>query len=322
MWFTGGGSGARPIPTAMLLALNHLDPVLRVDHATKLYGNDVGVRDVTFNAHEGEVLGLLGPNGSGKTTLLRMMLGLLHITSGKIALFGVDVGRASPSVRARIGYLPGDLTLYDEQTVWQYLKFIGSLRRIDIDEAARAMCERLRLDPGRRIGDLSRGTKQKVALVQAFMHEPSLLLLDEPTSGLDPLVQREFDSLIDETRLRGATVILSSHILADVERLADRVAIMHAGRLVAIDDVSTLKSRFARRIELEFPEPVGIEHFTSLDGVTDVRAWGRRIICSVTGRETEILRTAVGLDVVSIRTHDPSLDEVFARIVEAPHGDA
>jgi ABC-2 type transport system ATP-binding protein len=306
----------------MLLTLNDVDPVLRVDHATKLYGKDVGVRDVTFNAHAGEVLGLLGPNGSGKTTLLRMMLGLLHITSGNIALFGVDVGRASPEVRSRIGYLPGDLTLYDEQTVRQYLKFIGSLRRVDVEEAAGAMCGRLHLDLDRRIGDLSRGTKQKVALVQAFMHEPSLLLLDEPTSGLDPLVQREFDSLIDETRLRGATVILSSHILADVERLADRVAIMHAGRLVAIDDVAALKARFARRIEFEFPEPVDIELFTRLEGVTDVQTRGRRIVCSVTGPETDVLRTAVSLNVTSIRTRDPGLDEVFARIIEAPHGEA
>jgi ABC-2 type transport system ATP-binding protein len=306
----------------MLLTLNHVDPVLRVDGATKMYGTEVGVRDVTFTAREGEVLGLLGPNGSGKTTLLRMMLGLLHITSGHIALFGVDVGRASPQVRSRVGYLPGDLTLYDEQTVWQYLRFIGSLRRTDIDESAADLCSRLHLDPRRRIGDLSRGTKQKVALVQAFMHRPSLLLLDEPTSGLDPLVQREFDSLVDETRLRGATVVLSSHVLADVERLADRVAIMHAGRLLAIDDVATLKSRFARRIDMEFPEPVDSGHFSQLDGVTDVQALGRRVVCTVTGRETDILRAAVALDVTSIRTHDPSLDEVFARIVEQRRGDA
>jgi ABC-2 type transport system ATP-binding protein len=305
----------------MLLTLNHVDPVLRVDHATKMYGSDVGVRDVTFTAREGEILGLLGPNGSGKTTLLRMMLGLLHITSGNIALFGVDVGRASPSVRSRVGYLPGDLTLYDEQTVWQYLRFIGSLRRTDIDESAAALCSRLHLDPRRRIGDLSRGTKQKVALIQAFMHDPSLLLLDEPTSGLDPLVQREFDSLIDETRLRGATVILSSHVLADVERLADRVAIMHAGRLLAIDDVATLKAQFARRIEMEFPEPVDAGRFMHIGGVSDVQAHGRRIVCSVTGPETDILRAAVALEVTSIRTHDPSLDEVFARIVKAQRGD-
>lgn len=292
--------------------------VVDVRHVTKDYGGEVGVADVSLEVRPGEILGLLGPNGSGKTTLLRMMLGLLHISSGRIVIFGRDVGNAGPDLRSRIGYLPGNLGLYDNQSVWEYLTFISALRGADHSAPAHALCERFDLDPRRRIGELSRGMKQKVAVVQAFMHAPDLLLLDEPTSGLDPLVQQEFESLLDETRLRGATVVLSSHVLAEVERLADRVAVMRAGRLAVIDDMIMLKSRFSRRMDLEFPGPVGREAFLGIDGVSDVRVVQRTVSCNVVGPETELLRVAVRLGVVGVHTHDPSLNDIFLSIINSP----
>ncbi|MFM2180934.1 MAG: hypothetical protein RIR54_228 [Actinomycetota bacterium] len=292
--------------------------VIEVRRATKRYGRDIGIEDVTLDVRSGEVLGLLGPNGSGKTTLLRLMLGLLNFTSGRISIFGRDVTAVGRAIRSRVGYLPGDLALYDQQTVRQYLEFMVKLRRLDTMPAALALCARLKLDPARRIGDLSRGTKQKVAVVQAFMHSPELLLLDEPTSGLDPIVQREFELLVDETRRRGATIVLSSHILAEVERLADRVAVMREGRLVVVDDVTMLKSRFARRLDLEFDSPVDPAPFESLPGVRDVHVSRRTLSCDVVGPETELLRTAVARGVVGIHAHDPSLDDIFLNIIDRP----
>lgn len=290
--------------------------VIEVRRATKRYGRDIGIEDVSLDVRSGEVLGLLGPNGSGKTTLLRLMLGLLNFTSGRISIFGRDVSAVGRAIRSRIGYLPGDLALYDQQTVRQYLEFMMKLRRLDVMWSALALCGRLKLDTSRRIGDLSRGTKQKVAVVQAFMHSPDLLLLDEPTSGLDPIVQREFELLVDETRRRGATIVLSSHILAEVERLADRVAVMREGRLVVVDDVTMLKSRFARRLDLEFETAIDPAPFAALPGVRDVHVSRRTLTCDVVGPETELLRAAVARGVVGIHAHDPSLDDIFLTLID------
>lgn len=291
-------------------------PVVEVRRATKRYGRDVGIEDVSLDVRGGEVLGLLGPNGSGKTTLLRLMLGLLHFTSGRISIFGRDITAVGKAIRSRVGYLPGDLALYDQQTVRQYFEFMSKLRRLDLMRPALALSDRINLNVERRIGDLSRGTKQKVAVVQAFMHSPELLLLDEPTSGLDPIVQREFEALVDETRRRGATIVLSSHVLAEVERLADRVAVMREGHLVVVDDVSMLKSRFARRLDLEFEAPVDPAPFASLPGVRDVHVSRRTLTCDIIGPETELLRAAVASGVVGVHAHDPSLDDIFLNIID------
>lgn len=291
-------------------------PVVEVRRATKRYGRDVGIEDVSLDVRGGEVLGLLGPNGSGKTTLLRLMLGLLHFTSGRISIFGRDITAVGKAIRSRVGYLPGDLALYDQQTVRQYFEFMSKLRRLDLMRPALTLSDRLNLNVERRIGDLSRGTKQKVAVVQAFMHSPELLLLDEPTSGLDPIVQREFEALVDETRRRGATIVLSSHVLAEVERLADRVAVMREGHLVVVDDVSMLKSRFARRLDLEFEAPVDPAPFASLPGVRDVHVSRRTLTCDIIGPETELLRAAVASGVVGVHAHDPSLDDIFLNIID------
>jgi len=296
--------------------------IINVQRATKRYGRAIGIDDVSLRVSAGEVLGLLGPNGSGKTTLLRLMLGLIKLTSGSITMFGRNIATADDDIRSGIGYLPGDLALYGQQTVRQYLTLMATLRRRSMMPRALVMCERFGLDTTRRIGDLSRGTKQKVAVVQAFMHEPDLLLLDEPTSGLDPIVQREFEVLVDETRRRGATIVLSSHILAEVERLADRVAVMRGGRLVAVDDVTSLKSRFSRRLDLEFAAEIDPAPFESLAGVRNVHVSRRTLSCDVLGPETELLRTAVNFGVLGVHAHDPSLDDIFQNIIDgAPDGE-
>ena len=291
-------------------------PTVSLQGLTKYYGSFLGVEDITFDAHPGQVLGLLGPNGSGKTTILRMVLGLLKITRGSAQVFGLDVATASPQWRQRVGYLPGELSLYENLTVQEYLDYFQALRGGDYRMRMNELCERLGLNPAKDIADLSKGTKQKVAVVQAFMHQPELLILDEPTSGLDPIIQHEFEEIIEAERQRGTTVILSSHVMSEVERLADRVAIITKGHLAVTQSIAGLKERVTRSLELEFPSPQDPQVFAAIVGVTDVRVHRNTVICQVVGSENSLLRQAVSMGVTSIRTHDPSLDDIFLDIVE------
>lgn len=291
-------------------------PTVSLQGLTKFYGPSLGVEDITFDAHPGQVLGLLGPNGSGKTTILRMVLGLLKITRGSAHVFGIDVTTASPHWRQRVGYLPGELSLYENLTVQEYLDYFQALRGGNYRSRIAALCEQLGLNPTKDIADLSKGTKQKVAVVQAFMHEPELLILDEPTSGLDPIIQHEFEGIIEAERQRGTTVILSSHVMSEVERLADRVAIITKGHLAVVQSIAGLKERVTRAIEMEFPEPRDPMEFTGLEGVTSVRVHRNTVTCQVVGSENTLLGRAVNLGVTNIRTHDPSLDDIFLEIVE------
>ncbi len=291
-------------------------PTVSLQGLTKFYGPSLGVEDITFDAYPGQVLGLLGPNGSGKTTILRMVLGLLKITRGSAHVFGIDVTTASPHWRQRVGYLPGELSLYENLTVQEYLDYFQALRGGNYRSRMAALCEQLGLNPTKDIADLSKGTKQKVAVVQAFMHEPELLILDEPTSGLDPIIQHEFEGIIEAERQRGTTVILSSHVMSEVERLADRVAIITKGHLAVVQSIAGLKERVTRSLEMEFPSPQDPQEFANLDGVTDVRTHRNTVICQVVGSENRLLGRAVEMGVTSIRTHDPSLDDIFLDIVE------
>lgn len=299
-----------------MMTVSMSTPTVSLQGLTKYYGTFLGVENVTFDAHPGQVLGLLGPNGSGKTTILRMMLGLLKITRGSAQVFGLDVTKTSPLWRQRVGYLPGELSLYENLTVQEYLDYFQALRGGNYKARIVELCERLGLNPTKDIADLSKGTKQKVAVVQAFMHQPELLILDEPTSGLDPIIQHEFEEIIETERQRGTTIILSSHVMSEVERLADRVAIITKGHLAVTQSIAGLKERVTRSLEMEFPSPQDPQSFASLDGVTDVQIHRNTVICQVVGSENPLLERAVSLGVTSIRTHDPSLDDIFLDIVE------
>ena len=297
-------------------------PAISLAGLTKFYGRRLGVADVTFDVGPGEVFGFLGPNGAGKTTTIRMLMGLLRISRGSAAILGQDVAKAPPSLRGRIGYLPGSLALYRNLTGREYLDYTARMRGLDLDLVITGLAERLNLDLGRHLHDLSRGNQQKVGVIQAFMHDPEVLILDEPTSGLDPLVQREFESMVDEAVSRGAAVLLSSHILAEVEQRADRVAIVNDGRLLVVEHIEVLKQKAMRRIELHFPTDVSPNTFRALSSVSSVEGSGRHLICSVIGGENELLRTAVDLGVDTIRTQDPSLEDVFMTLVTGGDRDA
>lgn len=280
---------------------------------TKFYGRTLGVEDVSFEVRRGEVMGFLGPNGSGKTTVMRMLMGLIHITRGSAEILGRDVGDKSGAQRQSVGYIPGTLGLYPNQTVLEYLRFMANMRGVNCDASIDDLAVRLALDVNLRIGGLSKGTKQKVGVIQAFMHGPDVLILDEPTSGLDPIVQREFETMLAEARDRGAAVLLSSHVMHEVEELASRVAIIDRGHLLVVDDVASLKARTSRRLVLEFDHHVDADAFESVPGVVSTTPDGNSIECVVVGPETATLARAVELSVVAVISHEPSLEDIFFR---------
>lgn len=288
---------------------------ITLDRLTKFYGKRRGIEDLSFEVKAGEVFGFLGPNGSGKTTTLRTLMGLIKATSGSATILGRNALVQDPQLRAAIGYLPGALELYENLTGRRMLTFLAQMRRVDCDDAINEYAERLALDLDRHIHDLSKGNRQKIGVISAFMHRPDVLLLDEPTSGLDPLVQREFEVMLHEARDRGAATILSSHVLSEVEHLADRVAIINDGKLVIVEHISTLKDRAVRTIDLFFDAPVAPEIFASIDGVKEATASGRQVSCTLMGAETALLAAAVQHGVQSVRTREPSLEEIFVELI-------
>lgn len=283
---------------------------LHLQDLTKFYGSQRGIEDVSLDVYAGEVFGFLGPNGAGKTTTIRTILGLLRPTRGAGQALGFDIAAEGTQLRAQLGYLPGDLALYERMQVRDMLAFLAKMRGGVPAQRYESLAERFNLDLDRRIKDLSRGNRQKVGVVQAFMHSPRLLVLDEPTSGLDPLVQQEFQHVVRETVETGATVFLSSHVLAEVELMADRVGIVVQGRLVVVDSVDVLRERAARRIEMDFPA-VPPSELANAPGVQRVEIRGATATCWVTGPIGPLLKLAVDQGLVDVHTHDPDLEDAF-----------
>ncbi len=288
---------------------------LRLQGLTKYYGSHRGVEGLTLDVRPGEVFGFLGPNGAGKTTTIRMILGLIHPTRGRGEVLGLDIVKDSVRLRAQVGYLPGDLALYDRMQGRDLLEFVGRMRGGVPSAHYEVLAERMQLDLSRRIKDLSRGNRQKVGVIAAFMHSPRLLVLDEPTSGLDPVVQQEFQRLVRETVDAGATVFLSSHVLAEVEEMADRVGIVVSGELAVVDSVDMLRERASRRVELDFP--AAPPDLTGAPGVQRVAVHGATATCWITGPAGPLLKVAVDHGVVDIHTHDPDLEDAFLGYVTA-----
>jgi ABC-2 type transport system ATP-binding protein len=290
--------------------------VIAVERLTKSYGRSRGVVDLTFTVSPGEVFGYLGPNGAGKTTTIRTLLDFIRPTSGRAFVFGLDSRRDSIEIHRRAGYLAGEMALYERLTGAEYLRHLGLLRGGVDPGVVRDLADRLDCDLSIHIRSLSHGTKQKVALIQAFMHRPELLVLDEPTQGLDPLIQQEFARMVEEVRREGRTVFLSSHVLPEVERLCDRVAIIREGRLVTIEDVGDLHARQVRMLTIHFagPAPVGV--FEGLPGVREVHALGDTLELTVAGRLDAVVKEMARFEVVDLESHEPSLEDVFLTYYE------
>ncbi|MGI5181374.1 ATP-binding cassette domain-containing protein [Dactylosporangium sp. CA-152071] len=292
--------------------------VIVAENLTKTYGRRRGLAGLDLTVRRGEVLGFLGPNGAGKTTTIRLLLDLIRPSAGTVRVFGLDPGADAVTLHRRIGYLPGDLVVDGRQTVGTCLRFLTALRGGVPQARIDALAERLDLDQKARIKSLSKGNRQKIGLAQAFAHDPELLILDEPTSGLDPLVQQTFLSMVGEAAARGATIFMSSHVLAEVEAVADRVAIIRDGRLVACDTVTALRASAVRRIQLSFTEPADLAPFQALPGVSDLRIDGTVLRCRLTGSPDALLRTAVRLTVEGITATEPSLEDLFHDYYTAP----
>jgi ABC-2 type transport system ATP-binding protein len=285
--------------------------VIRAEQLTKNYGPNRGILDVDVTVESGEVFGYLGPNGAGKSTTIRLLLDLIRPTRGRLTIFGLDSRRKSVEVRKRMGYLPGDLRLYERMTGYDLLRYFGHLRRLDGTERAERLAERLDLDLTRRIKELSRGNRQKVGIVQAFMHEPDLLVLDEPTSGLDPLVQETFYELVAEVTERGATVFLSSHVLSEVQHMADRVGLIREGRLDLVDSVENLRSRAFTHVEATLAEPPPPGAFTGVAGVERVDQDGDVVRFALEGEIDALLKALARFHVKALDVREADLEDVF-----------
>ena len=283
---------------------------IRLEGVTKWYGHNRGVDDLNLAVRPGEVFGFLGPNGAGKTTTIRLLLDLIRPSAGRVWLLGADVRRQSLWVRRRVGYLPGELALYENLTGRELLAYLGNLRGGGMPLAVE-LAERLGLDLSRHIHDLSKGNKQKLGVVQALMHRPQVVIMDEPTAGLDPLVQQEFGRLVREVAAEGRTVFLSSHVLSEVEHMTDRVGIVREGRLVLVERLQTLRRRALRRVELEFARAVPPAGFANLPGVRDLEVTGNRLHCSVVGSVDALIKAAAGYEVLNVTSHEPDLEEIF-----------
>ena len=278
---------------------------------TKRYGAARGIEDVTFEVERAEVFGFLGPNGAGKTTTIRTLLGLLRPTAGRASILGFDVWRDGVAARARTGFLPGEFTFDEQVTGEELLDLFADLRGVGDRAYARSIASRFEADLTRPLGELSRGNRQKVGLVQALAHRPAVLVMDEPTAGLDPLMQEQFARLVGELRHEGTTVFLSSHNLAEVERMCDRVGILRAGRLAAVESVEAITGRALRHVRLRFARDAPVGEFAALPGVSGLRADGPVLRLLLAGEPTELVRTAARHRLLDVEIARPSLEEAF-----------
>ncbi len=287
---------------------------IRTSGLTKDFGGGNGLFGLDLGVRHGEVLGFLGPNGAGKSTTMRLLLDQIRPTSGSAAVLGLDTRRDSLEIRRRVGFLPGDLALHPRLTGAAMLDFLGELRG-GVDRRVRdALAERFGAQLDRPVRELSTGNRQKLGLIQAFMHEPELLILDEPIAGLDPLVQQSFHGLLGEVVAEGRTVFLSSHTLSEVERVADRVAILRRGRLVAVDSLESLRAVAVQRLEIVFAGAAPAEQeLRALPGVREVHVDGPHLLIAFEGSADPVVKAIAAHEVRSIRSRDDDLEEIFLR---------
>ncbi|HEY7024291.1 MAG TPA: ABC transporter ATP-binding protein [Candidatus Limnocylindrales bacterium] len=285
--------------------------VIKADKLTKYYGKHRGIIDVDLEVIQGEAFGFLGPNGAGKTTMIRTLLDHIRPTSGHATIFDIDTTADPVAIHRRLGYLPGEFTLYDKLTGGQTLDYFANLRGGVDRSYQQKLIERLEVDPTRKFREYSKGNKQKIGLIIALQHRPELLLLDEPTSGLDPLIQQEFYAVIREAKEEGRTVFLSSHILSEVEKTCDRVAIIRGGQLARVDRTEALRDLAHHQVELVFSGPVPTAEFEALPGVSDVVADDHVLRMRVSGNITDVVRTAAKYELADFVSREPSLEETF-----------
>jgi ABC-2 type transport system ATP-binding protein len=285
--------------------------IIQTEGLTKYYGKARGIIDVDLLVMEGQIFGFLGPNGAGKSTTIRTLLDFIRPTRGRATVLGLDSHRDMLKIHARVGFVPGELALYPKLTGEQFLHYMANLRGGVEWEFVRELADRLDFELERKIKSYSSGNKQKLGLIQAFMHKPELLILDEPTGGLDPLVRQEFYALLKEAKQAGQTVFLSSHNLPEVERVCDRVGIIREGRLIAVEEVAALKSKALRHLVIVFDGPAPVQDFINLPDVRDVSAVNSHLRCTVAGTLDAVVKQAARHTVVNMISEEPNLEDIF-----------
>ncbi|MDH5450700.1 MAG: ABC transporter ATP-binding protein [Candidatus Bathyarchaeota archaeon] len=287
------------------------EKVIEIKNLTKMYGNHVGVKDLNLSVYRGEIMGFLGPNGAGKTTTIRSCLALIAKTAGEITIFGLDSHRDSVAIRKKTGYLPGDFGLIPSVKVRFYLKYLLSLSGCDSTKKMVSLAERLQLDLDRKTNELSKGNKLKVGIVQSLMAGEDLIILDEP-SGLDPLMQQEYYRILHEEKKRGKTIFMSSHNLAEVESVCDRVAIIRNGQLVVVEDIRVLQEKTGKVLEVEFRDTVNIDEF-KFEGVGGIRQDNGRLVLTIHENLDSVIKAVSNHQILNMNLKTYSLEQLFLK---------
>ncbi|MBT2683919.1 ABC transporter ATP-binding protein [Bacillus sp. ISL-37] len=289
--------------------------VIEIKNLTKMYGKARGIEDVSFNVKEGEIFGFIGPNGAGKSTTIRTLLSLIYPTSGSATIFGKDIITAAPEIKKDIGYLPSEVFYYDNMKVMDLLKYSASFYKKDCTKRIKELADIMELDLTKKIDDLSLGNKKKVGIVQGLLHEPKLIILDEPTSGLDPLMQQKFFDLLEKENKKGATILFSSHILSEVQRLCDRVAIIKDGRIVTVEKISTLKENTYKKFKIETNSVIDKTLF-NIDGVNQLVQDGGLVSFLFRGNINSITKKIAEIEIANLWVEEPDLEEIFMHYYE------
>lgn len=288
--------------------------IIEVKHLTKFYGRARGIADVSFDVAQGEIFGFIGPNGAGKSTTIRLLLSLIYPTSGEARIFGKDCIKFGPEVRQEIGYLPSEVFYYQGMKVLELLKYSAGFYKKDCTKRIYELADLMELDLNRRIDDLSYGNKKKVGIVQGLLHQPKLIILDEPTSGLDPLMQQKFFNLIRTENKKGATVFFSSHILTEVQRMCDRVAIIKEGSIINIQDIKTLQKDNYKKIRIS-ADALDEKPFL-MEGVSGLENSDGELSFFYKGDINAIMKRIGNKTISDVTIEDLTLEEIFMHYYE------
>lgn len=285
--------------------------VIETVNLTKYYGKNKGIENLCLSVEQGDFFGFIGPNGAGKSTTIRTLLGMIAKTSGSASVLGLDIKSKHTEILSRVGYMPGEASFYPGMRVCEVISLSAKLRGLDCSREALYLCERLQLDTGKRVEELSLGNRKKAAVVCALQHKPELYILDEPTSGLDPLMQKEFFEILSERNKEGATVFLSSHILSEIQRHCLNAAIIRDGSIIACDAVEALSKTAARRVVLH-----GVSGLPELPGIADFTVGGNSLSFLYSGEMPALISALNGLPITDMTVSEPDLEEVFMHFYE------
>lgn len=287
-----------------------MSAIIEIKNLSKFYGRQRGIEDVSFSVDEGEIFGFIGPNGAGKSTTIRTLLALFEPTGGSAAIFGKDCTKAAAEIAKDVGYLPSEVAYYDNMKVKELLSYTAALYKKDCTAVINTLCQRLHLDQKRKIADLSFGNKKKVGIVCALLHSPELIILDEPTAGLDPLVQQTFFEILKEENKRGATIFFSSHILSEVQRFCQRVAILKDGRLISVGDIKELTENGYKKVSVIAKNVVPADYFKA-DNITQLMQDGVSASFMYKGDVDVLFKKIAKLGIIDAFVEEPSLEEIF-----------